>query len=121
MVRYNQPGIFSWCVEGQFELVHIQPGKPTQNAHFESFHDDSRKWGSMLASELIRCGGRSRHGRRSATRNAPTAAWDIKHRKSLLLPEVQLLQNWNWGQEASNAGVLPSDVKQDEFFVFLSS
>jgi putative transposase len=28
----------AWCVERQIELVHIQPGKPTQNARVESFH-----------------------------------------------------------------------------------
>ena len=27
-----------WCVERKIELVHIQPGKPTQNARVESFH-----------------------------------------------------------------------------------
>lgn len=28
----------AWCVERQIELIHIQPGKPTQNPHVESFH-----------------------------------------------------------------------------------
>jgi putative transposase len=28
----------AWCVERKIELVHIQPGKPTQNARVESFH-----------------------------------------------------------------------------------
>jgi putative transposase len=33
----------AWCVERQIELVHIQPGKPTQNAHAESFHGRLRE------------------------------------------------------------------------------
>ena len=28
----------AWCIERKIELVHIQPGKPTQNADVESFH-----------------------------------------------------------------------------------
>ena len=28
----------AWCVERKIELVHIQPGQPTQNARIESFH-----------------------------------------------------------------------------------
>ncbi len=28
----------AWCVERKIELMHIQPGKPTQNARVESFH-----------------------------------------------------------------------------------
>jgi putative transposase len=28
----------AWCVERKIDLVHIQPGEPTQNARAESFH-----------------------------------------------------------------------------------
>jgi putative transposase len=33
----------AWCLERQIELVHIQPGKPTQNARIESFHGRLRE------------------------------------------------------------------------------
>ena len=33
----------AWCVERQIELNHIQPGKPTQNPHVESFHGRLRE------------------------------------------------------------------------------
>ena len=33
----------AWCIERRIELVHIQPGKPTQNAHVESFHGRLRE------------------------------------------------------------------------------
>jgi putative transposase len=28
----------AWCIERRIDAVHIQPGKPTQNAYVESFH-----------------------------------------------------------------------------------
>ena len=33
----------AWAIERKIELVHIQPGKPTQNAHVESFHGRLRE------------------------------------------------------------------------------
>jgi putative transposase len=33
----------AWCVDRKVELVHIQPGKPTQNARIESFHGRLRE------------------------------------------------------------------------------
>lgn len=33
----------AWCVERQIEMLHIQPGKPTQNARVESFHGRLRE------------------------------------------------------------------------------
>jgi putative transposase len=33
----------AWCIERKIELLHIQPGKPTQNARVESFHGRLRE------------------------------------------------------------------------------
>ncbi len=33
----------AWSIENKVELVHIQPGKPTQNAYVESFHGRLRE------------------------------------------------------------------------------
>ena len=41
----------AWCVERQIELLHIQPGKPTQNARVESFHGRLRE--ECLARKLV--------------------------------------------------------------------
>jgi putative transposase len=32
----------AWCIERQIELVHIQPGKPQENGHVESFNGKLR-------------------------------------------------------------------------------
>jgi len=32
-----------WCLERGIELIHIEPGKPVQNAHVESFHGRLRE------------------------------------------------------------------------------
>jgi len=32
----------AWCLERKLDLVHIEPGKPVQNAHVESFHGKLR-------------------------------------------------------------------------------
>ena len=36
--EFTSRHFLAWCVERQIELIHIQPGKPTQNARVESFH-----------------------------------------------------------------------------------
>ncbi len=35
--EFTSRHFLAWCVEREIELVHIQPGKPTQNARVESF------------------------------------------------------------------------------------
>ena len=77
----------AWCVERQIELVHIQPGKPTQNAHVESFHGRLREecltvsWFQNLFDAR---GEKLRRGRKSTTKKDRTAVWGIGHRRSLL-------------------------------------
>src|SRR5213594_2043945 len=41
--EFTSRHFLAWGVERQIELVHIQPGKPTQNAHVESFHGRLRE------------------------------------------------------------------------------
>ena len=41
--EFTSRHFLAWCVERQIELVHIQPGKPTQNGRVESFHGRLRE------------------------------------------------------------------------------
>jgi putative transposase len=41
--EFTSRHFLAWCVERQIELIHIQPGKPTQNARVESFHGRLRE------------------------------------------------------------------------------
>lgn len=40
--EFTSRHFLAWCVERQIELVHIQPGKPQQNGHVESFNGKFR-------------------------------------------------------------------------------
>jgi putative transposase len=41
--EFTSRHFLAWCVEREIELVHIEPGKPVQNAHVESFHGRLRE------------------------------------------------------------------------------
>jgi len=41
--EFTSRHFLAWAVERQIELIHIQPGKPTQNARVESFHGRLRE------------------------------------------------------------------------------
>jgi putative transposase len=41
--EFTSRHFLAWCIERGIELVHIQPGKPTQNARVESFHGRVRE------------------------------------------------------------------------------
>ena len=41
--EFTSRHFLAWCVERQIEVIHIQPGKPTQNGRIESFHGRLRE------------------------------------------------------------------------------
>jgi putative transposase len=40
--EFTSRHFLAWCLERKIEAVHIEPGKPVQNAHVESFHGKLR-------------------------------------------------------------------------------
>ena len=99
----------AWCVERQIELVlHIQPGKPTQNARVESFHGRLRE--ECLAVSWFQNLFDARR---------KIAAWRIEYNDErphsslgYRTPKEFAAQAGSFyraelGQEASNAGPLP--------------
>jgi putative transposase len=98
----------AWCVERKIELVHIQPGKPTQNARIESFHGRLRE--ECLAVSWFQNLFDARQ---------KIAAWKIEYNQErphsslgYRTPKEFAAQAGRFyraelGQEASNAGPLP--------------
>jgi len=71
----------AWCVERQIELVHIQPGKPTQNARVESFHGRLREECLSVSwfSEPIRCAAEDRSVENRVQRRASAQQLGIQN------------------------------------------
>jgi putative transposase len=75
----------SWCEEWKIQLIHIQPGKPTQNSHVESFNGRLRdeclnaNWFRNLADD----GARLHSGGTNTTASGPTAAWATARQTNL--------------------------------------
>src|SRR5579875_1782533 len=40
--EFTSRHFLAWCLERKIEVLHIEPGKPVQNAHVESFHGKLR-------------------------------------------------------------------------------
>jgi putative transposase len=80
-----------WCVERKIELLHIQPGKPTQNARVESFNGRLREECLSVSwfQNLFDARRKIAAWRKEYNEVVPTAAWDTKPRKSLLLLRPQ--------------------------------
>lgn len=41
--EFTSRQFLAWCIERGIEVIHIEPGRPVQNAHVESFHGRLRE------------------------------------------------------------------------------
>jgi Integrase core domain len=99
----------AWCVERQIELLHIQPGKPTQNAHVESFHGRLREeclnvsWSQNLFDarrKITAC-------QKEYNEERPHSSLGYRTPKEFAVGQAGSFYTAELGQEASNAGPLP--------------
>ena len=90
----------AWCVERQIELVHIQPGKPTQNARVESFHGRLREecLTRELVSEPVRCAAENRGVEDRVQRRASAQQPGIPNSERVCAAQAQVSTELNWGK-----------------------
>lgn len=85
-----------WCEKRQIALLHIQPGRPMQNGHVESFNGRFRdeclnhNWFTTLADAKERSNG----GVWNTTRSGHTAAWRIERQRNSPKPALSPPTGW---------------------------
>ena len=99
-----------WCEERQITLLHIQPGRPMQNGHVESFNGRFRdeclnhNWFTTLTDARKRSSG----GVWNTTGSGHTAAWRIERQRNS--PKPALSPPTGWGQQHPSRQSRPSQV-----------
>jgi putative transposase len=98
----------AWCVESKIELVHIQPGKPTQNARVESFHGRLREECLNLSwfQNLFDARRKIADWRKEYNEQRPHSSLGYKTPEEFAA-QAASFSRAELGQEASNAGPLP--------------
>jgi putative transposase len=98
----------AWCVERQIEMVHIQPGKPTQNAQVESFHGRLREECLAVSwfQNLFDARRKIAAWRTEYNEVRPHSSLGYRTPKEFAA-EAGSFSRAELGQEASNAGPLP--------------
>jgi len=98
----------AWCVERQIELVHIQPGKPTQNAYVESFHGRLREECLNVSwfQNLFDARRKIAAWRKDYNEERPHSSLGYQTPKEFAEQAASFYRT-EVGQEASNAGPLP--------------
>ena len=99
----------AWCVERQIELVHIQPGKPTQNARVESFHGRLREECLTLSwfQNLFDARRKIAAWRTEYNEERPHSSLGYQTPKEFAAAQAANFYRAELGQEASNTGPLP--------------
>jgi len=102
----------AWCVEQRIELVHIQPGKPTQNAHVESFNGRLREECLNVSwfQNLFDARRKIAAWRRDYNEERPHSSLDYRTPKefaALVRAKQEVLYMADAEQEASIASPLP--------------
>ena len=102
----------AWCVERRIELVHIQPGKPTQNARVESFNGRLREECLNLSwfQNLFDARRKIAVWRREYNEERPHSSLDYRTPQefaALLRTKHEGFYMADAGQEASVASPLP--------------
>ena len=100
----------AWSIERQIELVHIQPGKPTQNGRLESFNGKLREECLRVSWFQNLFDARSKIGawRKEYNEERPHSSLGYRTPKEFAAQlKAESFDRDGVGQEASNAGPLP--------------
>ena len=99
----------AWCVERKIELLHIQPGKPTQNAHVESFHARLREECLHVSwfQNLFDARRKIAAWRKEYNQERPHSSLGYKTPSEFAALQAASFNRAELGQAASNAGPLP--------------
>ncbi len=102
----------AWCVERRIELVHIHPGKPTQNGHVESFNGRLREECLNVSwfQNLFDARRKIAAWRREYNEERPHSSLDYRTPQefaALVRTKQEVLYVEEAGQEASIASPLP--------------
>ena len=91
--------------------MHIQPGKPTQNAHVESFHGRLREECLAVSwfQNLFDARRKIAAWRKEYDENVRTAAWDIRHRRSLPL-RLRASTGWSGARDLKRRPLAPAPI-----------
>jgi putative transposase len=107
--EFTSRHFLAWCVERQIELIHIQPGKPTQNARVESFHGRLRDECLRVSwfQNLFDARKKIAAWRTEYNEERPHSSLGYKTPKEFAAAQAARFYRAELGQGASTAGPLP--------------